>query len=53
MIRAGSGQANGPWRITIATLAGATHHSLPYADADELGRQVLGFLHAGLPGGTS
>lgn len=36
----------------IATLAGATHHSLPYADADELGREVLGFLHTGLPGGT-
>ncbi|MFD5396996.1 alpha/beta fold hydrolase [Streptomyces sp. NPDC127097] len=38
--------------VRVATLAGATHHSLPYADPDELGRQVLGFLPAGLPGGT-
>lgn len=39
--------------VRIATLVGTTHHSLPYADADELGRQVLGFLPTGLPGGTS
>ncbi|MCX4636204.1 alpha/beta hydrolase [Streptomyces sp. P9-2B-2] len=38
--------------VRIATLAGATHHSLPYADPEALGRQVLGFLPAGLPGGT-
>lgn len=38
--------------VRVATLAGATHHSLPYADPDGLGRQVLGFLPAGLPGGT-
>ncbi|WP_406479824.1 alpha/beta fold hydrolase [Streptomyces platensis] len=38
--------------VRIATLAGVTHHSLPYADPDALGRQVLGFLPAGLPGGT-
>ncbi|GFE14365.1 hypothetical protein Sgleb_24120 [Streptomyces glebosus] len=38
--------------VRIATLAGVTHHSLPYADPEALGRQVLGFLPAGLPGGT-
>ena len=38
--------------VRIATLAGVTHHSLPYADPDALGRQVLGFLPAGLPGGA-
>ncbi|MGA5561441.1 alpha/beta fold hydrolase [Streptomyces platensis] len=39
--------------VRIATLPGVTHHSLPYADPDALGRQVLGFLPAGLPGGTA
>ncbi|MEU8686723.1 alpha/beta hydrolase [Streptomyces sp. NPDC048611] len=38
--------------VRIATLPGVTHHSLPYADAGELGRRMLGFLISGVPDGT-
>jgi hypothetical protein len=30
--------------VTVATLPNATHHSIPFTDADELNRAVLEFL---------